>query len=86
MADTYDIESLAALGRRYRSGRDTLKDIKPMLDPEIVAAVAAGVPRATVAQLAGVSRERVRQIVTAAAKTPTKTGGPPEVATSTKVA
>jgi hypothetical protein len=58
----YDTSRLAALGKARRSLRQKLDDNRDEMTPEVVAALQAGVQQARIAEMAGLTREWVRQL------------------------
>jgi hypothetical protein len=58
----YDTSRLVALGKARRALVRKLADNRAELNPEVVAALRAGVPQARVAEMSGLTREWVRRL------------------------
>jgi hypothetical protein len=62
----YDLTRMDELGRRYERRRKAADETREELLPEILAALAAGVPQVKIVKASRLTRERVRQIERAA--------------------
>ncbi len=59
---SYDVRPLVRLGREHRKRREALDEVREQLAEEIRKAVAAGESQTEVADMAGYTREVVRQL------------------------
>lgn len=64
----YDTSRLVALGKARRTLVRKLAENRAELNPEVVAAIQAGVPQARVAEMSGLSREWLFHLVDKASK------------------
>lgn len=61
--DEYDTARLRQLSKRYRKLVDDLDAVRPDLQAEVLAALAAGTRQAEVARITGWTRDNIRQLV-----------------------